>query len=161
MQIKTFLIPVHSPERSEGDMNAFLRSHRVLRVERNFVPTDGGYWAVLVEYADVDPVHEAPPVTRREKKDYSKELTAEAYQRYLVYRDRRRQLATEHSVPAYLIFTNEELAILAQLPQLNAETAKRVKNIAPSRLNDYVEQFFNLTVSDEASGTLDGEDSAE
>ena len=37
MQLKTFVIPVLSPERSEGDLNAFLRGHRVLYVERQLV----------------------------------------------------------------------------------------------------------------------------
>jgi len=148
MQFKTFCIPVFSPERSEGDANAFLRSHRILRVERNFVPADGGYWAMLVEYADTDPDHESPPASRREKKDYSKVLSAEEYVRYEVYRERRKQLATERSVPAYLIFTNDELAILSRLPTLNAETVKQVKSIAPSRLNDYAAEFFDLLPAD-------------
>lgn len=144
MQIKTFCIPALSPERSEGDANAFLRSHRILRVERNFAPNDGGYWAILVEYADTDPDQESPPASRREKKDYSKVLNADEYARYELYRERRKQLATERSVPAYMIFTNEELAILSHLPVLNAETVKRVKCIAPSRLSDYAAEFFDL-----------------
>ena len=155
MQIKTFFIPVTSPERSESDANRFLRSHRVLRTERHFVPTDGGFWAVLVEYADGDPVAEAPPVERREKKDYAKVLSAEEYRRYEIYRERRKQLATQYAVPAYVIFSNDELAILARQPQLNAATVKNVKGIAPSHLNDYVEQFYGLADevnADEAGG---------
>ena len=53
MQFKTFRISISSPERSEGELNAFLRVHRVLTVERQLVNDGhGAYWAALVEYAE-------------------------------------------------------------------------------------------------------------
>jgi hypothetical protein len=38
MQYKTFRITISSPERSEGELNAFLRGHRILSVERSGTP---------------------------------------------------------------------------------------------------------------------------
>ena len=52
MQIKIFTLPVFSSERSEEDFNRFLRSHRILQVDRHFCPDNGGYWTFLVEYMD-------------------------------------------------------------------------------------------------------------
>ncbi len=49
MQFKFFYIPVISPEQSEGELNKFLRSHRVLNVERHF-QTEKDYWAVAVGF---------------------------------------------------------------------------------------------------------------
>ncbi len=153
MQFKFFAIPVCSPEQDEEELNKFLRSHRVLTVERHFNP-EKAYWAVAVEYADQNPTAEAPPLHRREKTDFTIGMTEEEKERFEKYKNTRRRLATERGVPAYLIFTNDELSILAHVPVLNAETVRNVKGIAPSRLNDYVAFFFNST-EDEKSGLPD------
>ena len=158
MQIKIFTLPISSSERSEDELNKFLRSHRVLKTEHHFCPDDGGYWTFLVEYLEGDPIAEVPPANRKERKDYSKELNDEEIERFEYFKKVRRELATKFSLPAYLIFTNEELAILAHVPELNEESARLVKGVAPSRMKDYVKYFY--VVSDgEAGGQLDAEDS--
>lgn len=138
MQIKIFTLPVYSSERSEDELNIFLRSHRVLQTERHFCPDNGGYWTILVEYLEGNPVAEAPPAFRKDRKDYAQELNDEETKRYEHFKQIRRELATQRSIPAYLIFTNEELAILARMENLSEETAKHVKGIAPSRLKDNI-----------------------
>jgi hypothetical protein len=37
MQLKLFILPVKNLDAAEAEMNAFLRSHRVLTVEKEFV----------------------------------------------------------------------------------------------------------------------------
>ncbi len=54
---------------------------------------------------------EVSPANRKEKKDFSKELSDDALARYDRMKAIRREIATQKGVPAYLIFTNEELAI--------------------------------------------------
>ncbi len=51
MQLKLFIIPVRNLAAAEAEMNNFLRGHRVLAVEKEFVP-DGVYsfWAFCVEH---------------------------------------------------------------------------------------------------------------
>ena len=158
MQIRIFTLPVISSRQSEDELNRFLRSHRVLQVERHFCPDNGGYWAVLVEYVDGDPVAEAPPASRREKKDFSKELDGAALQRFEHFKHIRREIASTNNIPAYLVFTNEELALLAKMPPLTEENTRQVKGIAPQRLKDYV-RYFIETGNGEESGTSDGADS--
>ena len=67
MQLKIFSIPAFGSEALEEEMNKFLRTHRILQIERHFCPDNGGYWAVMVEYMLGDPVAEVPPAERREK----------------------------------------------------------------------------------------------
>ena len=45
MQLKLFLLPVKNLSAAEAEMNAFLRSHRVLAVKKEFV-SDGenSFW---------------------------------------------------------------------------------------------------------------------
>ena len=144
MQIKIFTLPVHDSDREVEEMNNFLRSHRILQTERHFCPDNGGYWTILIEYMDGEPTAESPVAYRKEKKDFSEGMTDEEKQRLENFKKIRRELATSRSIPAYMVFTNEELAILAKIPELNVDTAKNIKGIAPSRLKDSVEYFFEV-----------------
>ena len=54
MQLKLFILPVKNLDAAEGEMNAFLRSHRVLAVKKEFV-VDGenSLWRRnVLSYAD-------------------------------------------------------------------------------------------------------------
>ena len=160
MQIKTFMLPVASASQAEEELNRFLRGHRVLQIERHFCPDNGGYWAVLVEYVDGDPTDMVPPARRKDKQDPTKELTDEERQRYEHFKQVRHQLANKNAIPAYLIFTNEELAILSRIPELSAETIKDVKGIAPTRLKQYIEHFYVVSDAEE-SKQLDAKNSSD
>ncbi|MBQ9362539.1 MAG: HRDC domain-containing protein [Bacteroidaceae bacterium] len=159
MQVKLFTIPVFGSEQIEEELNKFLRSHRILQVERHFCPDNGGYWALMVEYVAGDPIAESPPSARRERKDFSEGMTEEEKQRFELYKGVRRELAQQLAIPAYLVFTNEELAILARLPEVSDETIRGLKGIAPQRMKDYVRYFYGVANHAEASGQPDAEDS--
>lgn len=158
MQIKLYTIPVFGSEAIEEELNRFLRGHRILQLERHFCADNGGYWAIMIEYVDGDPIAEAPPANRRERKDFSEGLSDEEKMRFEHYKTIRKDLANRLSLPAYLIFTNEELALLAKIPELREDTAKSVKGIAPQRLKDYVKYFY-VSNDSETSGQLDAENS--
>lgn len=145
MQVKLFTIPVFGSEQLEEEMNRFLRSHRILQLERHFCSDDGGYWALLVEYVAGDPLAESPPSARRERKDYSEGLNDEEKGRFENYKAVRRELAQQLAIPAYLVFTNEELAILSRLPEISDDSIRGVKGIAPQRLKDYIKYFYGKT----------------
>lgn len=155
MQIKIFTIPISDAERCEAETNKFLRSHRILQTERHFCADGGGYWTLLVEYMDGDPTAEAPPANRRDHRDVAAALPEEARVKYERLKAIRRTIAGQESLPAYLIFTNEELAVLAQMPVLSEETTRHVKGIAPKRLGDYVKYFYD-TNDGEEGGQPDG-----
>ena len=158
MQLKSFVLPVLDGGVAEEEMNRFLRGHRVLQVHRQFCPDHGGYWAVLVDYMDGALNDDsAAPVSRSEKKDYSKELSEEEYKEFQRLREIRKGVAKQLSLPAYLIFTNEELAVLARQPELIAEGTKSIKGVSDSHLNDFL-SYFIPALTDETCGKLDGTD---
>ena len=111
MQLKTFTLPAAGNSLVEEELNKFLRSHRVLQLERHFCAEGGGFWALLIEYMEGDPQAEAPPSQRREKKDFVEGLSENEKLRYETYKTVRRELAQQYALPAYLIFTNEELVV--------------------------------------------------
>jgi hypothetical protein len=54
MQLKLFVVPVKSLAAAEGEMNGFLRAHRVLAVKKEFVPDgENSFWRRSnLSYAD-------------------------------------------------------------------------------------------------------------
>lgn len=152
MQIKIFSVPVFGSSALEEEVNRFLRGHRVLQVERHFCADNGGYWAIFIEYADY--AGDSAPANRKDKVDVTKNMTDEEKQRFEYFRKIRLDIAQRKSIPAYMVFTDAELAILAKIPELSAETAKDIKGIAPSRLNEYVKEFY--VIKDGKDGEKNG-----
>ena len=160
MQLKSFVLPVMDNGTAEEELNKFLRGHRVLQASRQFSPDRGGYWAVLVEYMDGAVRDEAAaPANRADKKDYSKELSEEEYKEFQRLREIRKEVSKQLALPAYLIFTNEELAVLARQPELIASGTKSIKGVSDSHVNDFLSYFIPV-LTNEAGGATDGADSS-
>lgn len=164
MQVKLFTMPAFGGEKVEEELNKFLRGHRVLQVERHFCTEQGGYWALLVEYADSDPIAEAPPATRREKKDPTVGMTDEQKARFNDLRDKRNAISKARAVAPYLVFTNEELALMMELEHIDEESLRSVKGISKQRLKDYGALFYDDPITtkeevknDETSEQSDGQ----
>lgn len=55
LQVKFFSIPVKYEEDAEAELNAFLKSVRLITIQRELVCQENRfYWAVAVEYAEGD-----------------------------------------------------------------------------------------------------------
>jgi len=53
MQLKLFILPMKNLDAAEGEMNGFLRSHRVLAAKKEFVADgENSFWTFCVEYLD-------------------------------------------------------------------------------------------------------------
>ena len=53
MQMEFFQIPARGESGLQEDLNRFLRTHRVLTIQREFVEQgDNSFWALAVEYLD-------------------------------------------------------------------------------------------------------------
>lgn len=156
MQIKIFSVPVFGSSGLEEEVNRFLRSHRILQVERHFCSDDGGYWAIFIEYADYAP--DSAPANRKERADVVKALTEEEKERFEALRARRKEIAKSNSVPAYMVFTDAELAQLAKLERIDDDSVRsfKEKEIAPSRMRTYIKFFYS---DNEEGGQPYGEDS--
>lgn len=141
MQVKIFNLPLLSDSEEEEKLNKFLRSHRILQVVKAYSVEQGGSWTVFVEYMDGDQTE--VPSSRRSTKDYSKELSSDEYERYSRFRKIRKKLSDEKNIPPYLVFTNEELALLAKQTTLTREILSGIKEIPVRRLKDYGEFFIS------------------
>lgn len=75
MQLKVFLLPVKHLTAAEAEMNAFLRSHRVLAVKKEFVGDgENSFWTFCVEYLESGAPGNPPPGAKLPKVDYKEVL---------------------------------------------------------------------------------------
>ncbi|MCB0593370.1 MAG: HRDC domain-containing protein [Lewinellaceae bacterium] len=140
MQIKYFTIPVFGGEKLNEDLNVFLRSKKILRVENQLVSDgQGSFWCVCVRYLD-DSTH----YDKRERKkiDYREVLDEASFERFSRLREIRKQAAKQENVEVYLIFTNEELAGLARLAELTPASMKTVKGIGEKKAEKIRALFY-------------------
>jgi len=113
MQLKFFTIPVHGNDASQEDLNRFLNAHRIVSVERSFVQ-DGANsaWALCVSFEPAGAGRPQPG--RRGKVDYREVLSEQDFAVFARLRTLRKALAEAEGVPAYALFTNEQLAAMVQ-----------------------------------------------
>jgi superfamily II DNA helicase RecQ len=115
-QFKFFTIPVKGAEEIEVELNKFLRSVKVLTIQKELiVQGDNSFWAYVVEYLSV-----ASRLSSRSGKDikniidYKELLSPHDFSIFARLREWRKEIAVQDSLPVYMIFTNEQLAAMAE-----------------------------------------------
>src|ERR1700678_2568203 len=95
-----------------GELNRFLSTNRVLMVERHFV-SDGprSAWAICVGYLDRGG-RLASEQTQGKRVDYREILSEPDFAVYAKLRSLRKLMAENEGLPAYTLFTNEQLAAM-------------------------------------------------
>lgn len=137
MQIKIFTISIPGGEHINDEMNVFLRSKRVLQVDSEFVSnTKGIFWCFCIKYLD-----DVVPFSK-EKVDYRQVLDEESFRRFSRMREIRKQLAKDDGVPAYAVFTDEELSRMAAIEVLTPSSMKSIKGIGEKKIEKYGMYFF-------------------
>jgi superfamily II DNA helicase RecQ len=143
MQLRFFTVPVHGAEAVAEELNAFLASHRILAVDRSFVQ-DGANsaWALCVTF---EPARESrPQAGKRGKIDYREVLDEHDFTVFARLRALRKELADGEGVPAYALFTNEQLAAMVQQRVQTAAALRAIPGIGEARVEKYGEPFLRL-----------------
>jgi superfamily II DNA helicase RecQ len=144
MQIQLFTIPVTDTGQIQAEMNKFLRSHKVLEVQQHLVESGtGAYWCFCVRYL-VNAYSGYDPAEGKVKIDYKTTLSEEVFKIFSRLREIRKVLATEDTVPAYLVFTDEELAGIAKLENINIQSLQTIKGIGEKKVEKYGSRLIQL-----------------
>lgn len=139
MQFRVYQVSVRDSSGGIEELNAFLRGHRVVRVEREFVDEgSNSFWAFCVEYLS------GPEVTPRVfgKVDYKEVLTPEQFSRFARLRALRKELSDKEAIPPYAVFTNEQLAEMAKLEPASKTGMQGIPGIGTARVEKYGEVFL-------------------
>jgi superfamily II DNA helicase RecQ len=161
MQFKKFIVSVQDNGAEEEELNKFLRSHRVLKVDSCFVPNDG-YWAFLVNYQEGDPTY-ASPVSRSntEKPAPEKELTPEQHLRYQKFVEVRLALSKQERVRAFMVFTNAELIKIAKMEAPTVAQIAAIHGVGTERAAKYGQPLIDALASLTAAEVLPSDASFE
>ena len=137
MQFALFTIPINDSGGALEEMNRFLRSHRVLAVEKHLIGgPENPTWAFCAEFLERSVIE---PADRRgePKVDYKQVLKPEDFAVFSKLREVRKAIAEKEAVPAYAVFTNEQLAAMVQSRVQTAGALEKVEGIGPSRVEKY------------------------
>ena len=144
MQYQVFAVSVHGNSTQVEEMNRFLRSHRVLTVERQMVEEgQNSFWTFCVEFLETA----GPPEGRSEVRiDYKEVLSAPEFERFARLRVLRKELAEKEGVPAYAIFTNEQLAQMVRKKVSSKAGLKEIEGVGEARIEKYGEAVLRVLV---------------
>lgn len=149
MQFKVISIPVVGGEAVNEALNAFLRGNRILQVEQQLVSSsEGTYWTFCIKYIAGEGISSGGK--KKERKDYKQILPEAAFSRFSKYRVIRKQLAEADGIPAFAVFTDEEMAGLAKLEELTVAGMKTLKGIGYKKVEKYAERFIKVLKDEES-----------
>ena len=145
MQIKLFTIPIGDSGAIQEDLNRFLRGTRVLEISHQFVEEGANSrWCFLIKYLENAGKEASASGRARERKDYKEILDTPAFARFVRLRAVRKQLAEEDGVPAFALFTDEQMAELARAESFSLDVMQKVSGIGAGRVDRYGERILAL-----------------
>lgn len=156
MQIKLFTIPITNVSDYDEELNKFLRSHKIVEIEKQLLqlPT-GAYWCFYISYVMPSVVEQAS----KEKIDYRTVLSEQHFVVFSALREIRKKIAADEGVSAYIVFTDAELAEIAQLSDLTLAKLKGIKGIGDKKADKYgkllINTYRNKYEKDKQADTLD------
>jgi superfamily II DNA helicase RecQ len=145
MQIKIINVPLTDDGTMQSELNRVLATNRVLEVEQCFFNNKkGGCWTFCIRYIqNMTPTAEQY-TSSKEKTDYKKILGEQEFKVFSDLRELRKQIAAQDAVPAYAVFTDEELAGIARLPKLEAEKLISIKGIGDKKVQKYGKLLMDM-----------------
>jgi len=132
-------------------LNHFLRSVRALTVNREFVDQGPNYfWCLAIEYL-ADVTGKSGDKSNRNRIDYKEVLSPEDFAVFVKLREWRKQAATSEAVPVYTIFSNEQLADIAQRRIATKIELHKISGVGEARVKKYAEAVFKIIEEAKAS----------
>ncbi len=162
MKYQFFQIPALEPTARAEELNRLLGQHRILSVDRHLV-ADGGrsFWAVAVCYADTETAPGTPGEAasgRKAKVDYREVLNQADFAVYAALRTLRKELSEREGVPAYALFTNEQLAAMVQTRVRTAAALGEIEGVGKARVEKYAAAFLQVLNQQPAAAGGEGGD---
>ncbi len=140
LQYNTFYIPLTDTGEIQSQLNAFLRSHRVLQVERHAF--EGG-WGFCVEWIDGASSSSGGENWRKTPRiDYKEVLSVDEFERFSLLRERRKKISQEDGVPPYMVMTDAQLAEIAKMENPQISALERIEGVGMARVEKFGERLL-------------------
>jgi len=163
MQYRVFAIPATGSPDLEEELNHFLRSHKVISVQKTVEVIDGApRWCFCIEYIEggAAPGRSGGSAGRSKRVDYKEVLSEEDFAVYARLREVRKELAAAEAVPVYAVCTNEQLAAIATNRPCSLADLKEIEGLGEAKAAKYGEGLLagmagTRKPDDEAGGPSD------
>ena len=138
-----FTVPIQDSGRAQEELNAFLRSHKILSVDRRWVEQGASsFWSFCIDYLEGAPAEGGGYRGGRGpggkgKIDYRETLSPADFAVFARLRDVRKELAQAEGVPVYTIFTNEQLAQMVQSRATTKAALEKIAGVGDARIEKY------------------------
>lgn len=153
-QFKTFLLPLEPDAAAEDELNAFLRGHRVVDVQRVCFPPRG--WCFCVEWLD-GAAGGVRGAKFGERIDYMKELEPAVFAVFAKLRTRRKELAREAGVPPFGVATDAQLAEMAKMQEPTLAKIGGIEGFGEARVKAYGAKLLEVLAEGSAAPQTDDE----
>ena len=146
MQFKVFRIAVSGDTEAEEELNKFLRSYRIVTVQRELARTQSGtFWCFCVEYIDQGVKTTPSPFQKKgERVDYKEILSENDFAIFSKIRDLRKELAAAESIPVYTICTNEHLSQMVLNRCSTVLSLQQIPGFGEAKIQKYGKRFLEL-----------------
>lgn len=150
MEVKIFTVPIFDEGSIQDEMNRFLRGHKVLEMEQKLV-THGqnSYWTYSIRYVTGATVAESR--TKKEKIDYRDVLDERTFGVFSRLRELRKEIAQAEAIPVYAVFTNAELAKIAELEEMSGKNLTSINGIGKNKMEKYGNRIIAMYKNNEKS----------
>ncbi len=141
MKYRFFSVPASAPEESQEALNQFCGEVSIVSVERHFVPNgEFSYWFLCVCYFDGKGSPAVPG--RKNPIDYREVLSEQDFAIYAKLRTLRKELSEKERVPAYTLFTNEQMAAMVQQRIVTRTALAEISGVGLQRVEKYGDAFI-------------------
>ena len=117
-------------------MNAFLAGHRIICIQKEFCAAECS-WCFLIEYAE-----DTFGKSAATKTDYMQILSKEEFAVFSKLRELRKKFSIEEKIPAYAVFTDEQLFQLVKTNPQSVAQMQKINGIGQSKAQKYGEAFL-------------------
>jgi len=149
LSLRFFQIPVRDSNASEQELNGFLASHKILSMERHLIDQgSNSFWTICVEYlksVSADPTRNQN--LSRNRVDYKSILPPDEFEVYSRLRELRKDITQAEAVPVYALFSNEQLAQMAQRRCRSKSDLAQIEGIGESKIEKYADRFLPTLLS--------------
>lgn len=141
-------IPLYEPGDAAAGLNRFLAEHRVVTVDRQFLPNGAqSGWAVSVHYTSAG--HNAPAPApfqgpKRGRIDYRERLNPVDFAVFSRLRALRKERADSEGVPPYALFTDAHLAEMVTRRTTTASALKEIDGVGDAKIEKYGAAFIHI-----------------
>lgn len=142
-QYNTFFVSHADDGTMQATLNAFLRAHRIVKVDKAVFPEG---WAFCVEWLDSrnesGSTNGAAFYRQAGKVDYREILPSEVFERFAKLRERCKKIAEEDKVKPYVVMTDAQLAEIAKLESPTVAAIEKIPGVGESRVKQYVPRLL-------------------